>query len=172
MGAWVFLLLFVAAFVVMEGVSYAAHRWLMHGPGMGWHASHHAPPAGRFEKNDRFPLVFSVLGVALFVGAALGVEVLWPIAAGITVYGVAYLVVHEVAIHRRVPGPVPGGRYVRWLQRSHADHHRTGGEPYGMLLPVRRPASVSRSDDGPGEAPDDGPVLDRRATTRVMRERL
>ena len=46
-----------APFVAMEGVSYAAHRWVMHGRGMGWHRSHHAPPAARFERNDRFPLV-------------------------------------------------------------------------------------------------------------------
>ena len=38
-------LLFAAAFVAMEGVSYAGHRWVMHGPGMGWHRSHHAPPS-------------------------------------------------------------------------------------------------------------------------------
>jgi beta-carotene 3-hydroxylase len=165
MGVILFIVVFAASFASMELVSYAAHRWLMHGPGMGWHASHHAPPSGRFEKNDRFPLVFSVVGVALFSGAALGAAILWPIATGVTVYGIAYLAVHEVAIHRRVPGPVPRVRYVRWLQRSHAEHHRTGGEPYGMLLPLRRWSSATGSDD-------DEPVLVRRSTTRTIRERL
>ena len=52
----------VVAFVAMEGVSYVAHRWVMHGPGMGWHGSHHAPATGRFERNDLFPLTFPVIG--------------------------------------------------------------------------------------------------------------
>ena len=57
-------------------------------------------------------------------------------AIGVTAYGVAYLVVHEVFIHRRLDVPLPRWRYLGWLRRSHALHHRYGGEPYGMLLPV------------------------------------
>jgi beta-carotene 3-hydroxylase len=127
-----------AAFLTMELVSYATHRWVMHGFAIGWHRSHHAPPAARLERNDRFPLGFSVVGVALFAAASLGPAVLWPIAVGVTAYGVAYLVVHEVVIHRRLPLPVPGGRYLGWLRDAHRDHHLGGGEPYGMLLPLVR----------------------------------
>lgn len=162
-----FAALVVVAFSAMELVSYATHRWLMHGPGMPWHVSHHSPPTGRVEKNDLFPLVFSVVGVGLFVAAAAGATVLWPIALGVTLYGVAYLLVHEVAIHRRVRCPVPGGRYVRWLQQAHAGHHRSGGEPYGMLLPLgaRRP-------DGRDDPDDDSGLLDRRVVIRRTRSRL
>ena len=155
----------VASFCAMEGVSYAAHRWLMHGPGMAWHRSHHLPPRGRFERNDRFPLCFSALGVALF---ALGTTVdglrplLW-VAIGVTAYGAAYLAVHELVIHRRLPVPVPSTRYLRWLRASHADHHRTSGEPYGMLLPLR----------SSGPRTSDGDALDRRlVSTRSARIRL
>lgn len=162
----VFAALVVVAFSAMELVSYATHRWLMHGPGMPWHVSHHTPPTGRVEKNDLFPLVFSVVGVALFVAAAAGATFLWPIAAGVTLYGLAYLLVHEVAIHRRVGCPVPTGRYVRWLQRAHAGHHRDGGEPYGMLLPLgaRRPEGRS--------AADESELLVRRVAIRRTRSRL
>ena len=135
MGA---VLVAVTTFVAMEGVSYASHRWLMHGPGLGWHASHHAPPVARFERNDRFPLCFSVVGFALFLFAALGVDWLWPIAIGVTAYGAAYLYVHEVHIHRRLPVAIPSGRYLSWLRSAHAEHHRDGREPYGMLLPIGR----------------------------------
>jgi beta-carotene 3-hydroxylase len=143
-------LLFVLAFVAMEGVSYGAHRWVMHGPGMGWHRSHHAPSRGGFERNDRFPACFSLVGIGLFgAGAVLGAPLLTWTAAGITAYGAAYLVVHEVHIHRRVPAPRLGGRYLTWLREAHADHHTSGGEPYGMLLPLvrdrrRRPVEVAR----------------------------
>ena len=164
-----FAALVVASFLTMELVSYAAHRWLMHGPGMPWHASHHAPPTGRVEKNDLFPLVFSVVGVVLFVGASAGITVLWPIAIGVTSYGVAYLTVHEIAIHRRLPCAVPRLRYVRWLQRAHADHHRRGGEPYGMLLPLGCGRGSDTADGGPD---DEAEVLVRRAAIRRTRSRL
>jgi beta-carotene 3-hydroxylase len=141
------------AFLAMEVVSYATHRWVMHGVAIGWHASHHAPPRARFERNDRFPLCFAVLGFALFAAASLGAAALWPVAIGVTAYGAAYLLVHELVIHRRLPAPAPGGRYLRWLRDAHRDHHLGGGEPYGMLLPLVRSAPRGRS------APD---PLDRR----------
>ncbi|MDP1819144.1 MAG: sterol desaturase family protein [Acidimicrobiales bacterium] len=132
-------LVFVAAFLVMEAVSYATHRWVMHGVGMGWHRSHHAPPAGRLERNDLFPVCFSVLGFGAFLAAALlGSATLYWLAGGITLYGAAYLFVHEVFIHRRVSVRLPPVAYLGWLREAHRDHHVSGGEPYGMLLPVRR----------------------------------
>lgn len=141
-------LLFAGAFVAMEGVSYAGHRWVMHGPGMVWHRSHHAPPAGRFEANDRFPLGFSVVGFLLFLLGSLGLTPLWWIGAGVTAYGAAYLFVHEVFIHRRLAVPVPHLRYLAWLRDSHRDHHTGGAEPYGMLLPLVRGRSSTRERTG------------------------
>jgi beta-carotene 3-hydroxylase len=128
----------LGAFLAMEGVSYGTHRWVMHGFALGWHRSHHAPPVARFERNDRFPLCFSLAGMALFLTASRWVPALWPVAVGVTGYGIAYVVVHDIAIHRRLRVPVPGGRYLGWLRDSHRDHHVGGGEPYGMLLPLVR----------------------------------
>lgn len=122
----------VAAFLAMEAVTYATHRWVMHGVGMRWHRSHHLPPKGRFERNDLFPVVFASVGIVLF---AAGV---WPVAIGMTAYGAAYLAVHDVAIHRRLPVGSARGRYLRWLRDAHGDHHATSREPYGMLLPLVR----------------------------------
>jgi beta-carotene 3-hydroxylase len=140
-------LLVAGAFVAMEGVTYLTHRFVMHGFGMGWHRSHHRRSAGGFEQNDLFPVCFSALGVAAFALGTMGpaIAVLVPIGIGMTAYGAAYLFVHDVYIHRRVPVPFdgPGPRYFRWLRDAHAQHHRGGGEPYGMLFPVVRLARPS-----------------------------
>lgn len=139
------LVLAVLSFGAMELVSYAAHRWLMHGPGMVWHRSHHAAPTGRFERNDLYPLCFAVVGVALFAVPALGwVRDLFWVGVGVTVYGAIYLFVHDLYIHRRAPVPVPRLRYLQWLKSSHAMHHQTSGEPYGMLLPIIRSTASGR----------------------------
>jgi beta-carotene 3-hydroxylase len=127
-----------AAFVAMEGVSYAAHRWLMHGRGMVWHRSHH-PPRGRgLEANDAFPAIFASIATGAFAAAAIDDRLLWlrPIAVGVSAYGTAYFLVHEVFIHRRLRVPLPRWRYLRWLETSHRIHHTLGGEPYGMLMPI------------------------------------
>jgi beta-carotene 3-hydroxylase len=142
----------VVAFVAMEGVSYAAHRWIMHGRGIVWHRSHH-PPRGRgFEANDLFPAIFATFAIAAFAAAAVQPALSWlrPIAIGVSAYGTCYFLVHEVLIHRRLRIPLPHLRVLRWLDDSHRIHHLYGGEPYGMLLPIvsrelRERASARRS---------------------------
>ncbi len=163
----------IVAFAAMEGVSYAAHRWVMHGRrGIAWHASHHRPAAARLERNDLYPGLFSGVGVVLFLAAQTW-PWLQPVAIGITAYGVAYLVVHEVFIHRRLGVPLPHWRYLDWLRRSHALHHRYGGEPYGMLLPVV-PRSLRERAAADGSSADGAAVdrLVRRPSARVTRSRL
>lgn len=136
--------LVVGSFVLMEVVSYAAHRWVMHGFAMAWHRSHHAPPVGRFEKNDLFPVCFSGVGVLLFALGTLGGGALWWVGVGVTAYGAAYSFVHEVYIHHRLPVRVPKLRYLEWLRDSHRVHHQTSAEPYGMLLPLLRAEARAR----------------------------
>ena len=130
--------LVAVSFVAMEAVSYATHRWVMHGFGMAWHRSHHLPDRGGWERNDLFPLAFSALGVLGFALASYGpaVRPLFWIATGVTLYGAAYAYVHDVFIHQRLRLPVPRLRYLGWLREAHRVHHLFGGEPYGMLLPV------------------------------------
>ena len=165
------LLLVLASFAGMELVSYAVHRWVMHGAGMGWHRSHHAPAAGRFERNDLYPLCFSAVGVTLFALATVGprLDALFWVGVGVTAYGATYMVVHDVCIHRRLPLPLPSGRYVEWVRDAHRVHHVTGGEPYGMLVPLV-PGSAARRAARTAPA-----VLDRaarRESTRSARSRL
>ena len=108
----------------------------------------------RFERNDRFPVCFSVVGFLLLLLGSRGVDPLWWIGAGVTAYGVAYLFVHEVYIHRRLRVPLPRLPYLEWLRESHRRHHAGGGEPYGMLLPLVR--------DRAGRRTQSGDPLDRR----------
>lgn len=132
----------LAAFVVMEPVSYASHRWVMHGVGWVLHRSHHRRRSvrtwrDRFEANDWFPVVFAaVTVVGMAAGTRVGsVALLVPIGAGVTAYGAAYAFVHDLYIHGRL-GRMRVLAPLERLREAHALHHRFGGEPYGMLCPV------------------------------------
>ncbi len=140
-----------ASFALMEILSYATHRWVMHGFAGAWHRSHHAPPKGIFERNDLFPVCFSGVGVLLFASALFIPWLRW-VAIGVTAYGACYFFVHEIYVHRRLPSPVRANAYLEWLRAAHRDHHRTGGEPYGMLLPwVRSTPRSTASERDPLE---------------------
>ncbi len=140
-------LIVAIAFVVMEPFTYLVHRFVMHGFAIGWHRSHHAVRVGRFERNDLFPVVFAGLAV-LAITAGFNVPHLGQlvsVVAGVGAYGAAYLFVHDVYIHGRLPRLRIHVPLLDHLSQAHALHHRFGGEPYGMLLPIV-PASVrSRS---------------------------
>jgi beta-carotene 3-hydroxylase len=149
----------LVCFVVMEPSAAAAHRLVMHGWGWVWHRSHHTGRHNRWEENDRFPAAFASLTVlAMAWGAGTGRPQLVAAGAGVSGYGLAYLVVHDVCIHGRLTGgrPVVRGRWLRWVASCHAVHHRTGAAPYGFLLPFRRPPGmmarpgVRTTDKAPG----------------------
>jgi beta-carotene 3-hydroxylase len=128
----------LGAFVAMEAVSYLAHRFVMHGPGMGLHRSHHVRSGATFEANDLFPVSFAAVTIlAMTAGTTLpSLEVLFTVGVGVTSYGAAYAFVHDVYIHGRLDTWVPRIAVLEWLRSSHEIHHRFGGEPYGMLFPV------------------------------------
>jgi beta-carotene 3-hydroxylase len=143
----------LAAFVVMEPVTYLTHRYVMHGLGRRLHRSHHRRWPGRtagepfFEANDAFPAMFAgVVMLAMAVGFNVdGLTVLLPITIGVTLYGAAYALVHDGYIHGRIP---VRGRHplLDRLADAHELHHRFGGEPYGMLVPIVPPSVRARAD--------------------------
>ena len=153
----------VASFLLMEPLTALTHRYVMHGVGVALHRSHHrrvrpGESPARWEANDWFPVMFAAI---VLVGFALGFnvagfEVLVPVGVGVTLYGAAYALVHDVYIHRRLP--LFGDRRVPVLDHlaaAHRVHHDRNGAPYGMLLPVglsSRPASGSRPSHEPLEA--------------------
>lgn len=137
------LILFGGGFLGMEAVTYLVHRFVMHGALERLHLSHHRNAAAEFaakspESNDAFPLAFSVFaGTGFWAGFNVdGFGWLLPLVCGVTVYGVVYTLVHDGIIHGRIRS-MRGLDYdwARRLENAHRSHHRTNGEPYGMLFP-------------------------------------
>lgn len=129
-------LLAVGAFVGMEGFTYLAHRFVMHGIGWALHRSHHVSAGERFEANDVFPCIGAAVAMIGFaVGFNVPVPSLVAVGFGVTAYGFAYMFVHDVYIHGRM-ARLPEMASLERLRRAHALHHLLGGEPFGMLLPI------------------------------------
>lgn len=139
MSATEFALIAVGSFVIMEPLTAAIHRWVMHGVGAWFHRSHHRPRHAGWERNDWYPIMFaSIVMVGLWFGFHHD-SLVWlvPMGVGVTAYGAAYAIVHDGYIHGRVP--IFGHRRFRPLDRlaeAHRVHHLFSSAPYGMLLPV------------------------------------
>ena len=151
------LLLFLVTIAAMEGVAYAAHRWVMHGPGWFLHASHHRERHGRFELNDLYAAIFAVPSFVLLLG---GVQLgWWPgftwIGAGIAAYGAIYFGFHDVIVHRRLPHRyVARSRYMKRIVQAHRLHHavesKHGTVSFGFLWAPRADALKARLRAGDG----------------------
>lgn len=173
MPVWKLAIIALVTLVVMEPITYLAHRYVMHGFGQGWHISHHRRRHGRAERNDLYPVVFAAFTfVVMLVGATVApLAVLMPVAAGIMLYGIGYLFVHEVYIHRRVrrfDARLPGFEH---LADAHALHHRFGGEPYGFLAPII-PSAIRRrvaEAEARGQSRPRQSVLDNEPLTGMQR---
>jgi beta-carotene 3-hydroxylase len=141
------LLLFVGAIAAMEGVAYAAHRWLMHGPGWFLHASHHRPRKGRFELNDLYGILFALPSILLIFG---GMQLGWGswavwVGAGISAYGIIYFCFHDVIVHQRIAHRyVARSPYMKRIVQAHRLHHavetKEGAVSFGFLVAPRAEA--------------------------------
>ncbi|KAL1202888.1 Beta-carotene 3-hydroxylase 1 [Cardamine amara subsp. amara] len=103
----------VGAAVGMEFWARWAHRALWHASLWNMHESHHKPREG--------------LVPGLCFGAGLG----------ITVFGIAYMFVHDGLVHKRFPvGPIADVPYLRKVAAAHQLHHtdKFNGVPYGLFL--------------------------------------
>ena len=130
----------VASFGTMELIAWFTHKFLMHGLLWRLHKDHHKKEsAGFFEHNDFFFLIFALPGIAgLFWGVKNGFDWVFWVGLGITLYGLAYFLVHDVFIHQRfkilrnTDNP-----YFKGLRRAHKVHHKhlqkNEGECFGML---------------------------------------
>lgn len=134
------LALFLFTVAAMEGVAYAAHRWVMHGPGWFLHASHHRARAGAFEWNDLYAAIFAIPSIVLLYGRVQAGW--WPgatwIGAGIAAYGALYFGFHDVIVHARLPHRyVPRSGYMKRIVQAHRLHHavesKHGAVSFGFL---------------------------------------
>ena len=136
---WSAIAIAVVAFALMEPVTAATHRWVMHGVGEFLHRSHHRRRVTTWEANDWYPVMFAaIVNVGFFAGFNWdGFGSLVPVGVGVTVYGMAYAVVHDVYIHGRL-GWFDGRRIGAFerLADAHRIHHLYNAAPYGMLAPV------------------------------------
>ena len=133
-------LITILAFISMEGVAWFTHKFIMHGLLWTLHKDHHKKEsAGFFEHNDFFFLVFALPGITgLFIGMQNNYSYLFWIGLGITMYGFAYFLVHDIFIHQRFKFlRNTDNKYFRAIRRAHKVHHKhlgkQEGECFGML---------------------------------------
>jgi beta-carotene 3-hydroxylase len=134
------IIIVLLAFISMEAVAWASHKYLMHGFFWGLHKDHHKKEStGFFEHNDFFFLIFAIPGIiALFFGMQNGYNFLFWIGLGITLYGLAYFLLHDVFIHQRFRiFRNTDNAYFKAIRRAHKVHHKhiykEEGECFGML---------------------------------------
>ncbi|KAI3892744.1 hypothetical protein MKX03_017782 [Papaver bracteatum] len=131
----------VGAAVGMEFWARWAHRVLWHASLWHMHESHHQPREGPFELNDVFAIINAVPAIALlnygFFHKGLFPGLCFGAGLGITVFGMAYMFVHDGLVHRRFPvGPIANVPYFREVAAAHKIHHmdKFNGVPYGLFL--------------------------------------
>lgn len=137
-------LITIFVFVLMEGITWLTHRYVMHGFLWYLHEDHHRPGPGFFEKNDLFFLIFAVPSwLCIMLGMMKGNDVSVGIGSGIALYGFAYFIVHEVIIHQRFKWfTKSNSNYIKAIRWAHKMHHKhlgkEDGESFGMLIVAKK----------------------------------
>ncbi len=150
-----FLLILLTAFLLMEGVTWLTHKYVMHGFLWYLHRDHHQQGPGVFEKNDWFFVIFAVPSILLIFFGTIN-EQWWmqAIGFGIMAYGAAYFLVHDVIIHQRLKwfrrSKSPYIKAIRWAHKMHHKHlDKYQGESFGMLLVHKKYWRKVRADKNP-----------------------
>jgi len=139
-----FILVLLGTFVIMEGITWCTHRWVMHGFLWYLHRDHHQVEPGFFEKNDLFFVIFAIPSMVCIAYGTMDQKWwLQAIGFGIMAYGFAYFLVHDVIIHQRFKWfSRSRNTYVRAIRWAHKMHHKhlnkEHGESFGMLYVHRK----------------------------------
>lgn len=137
-------LITLATYVAMEGITWCTHKFVMHGLMWYFHEDHHQPRGRFFEKNDAFFLIFAVPSCLLIVfGSMEAFDWRFFVGLGIMFYGFSYFLVHDVLIHRRFDWfSRTDNVYFRAIRKAHKVHHKhlgkEDGECFGMLYVPRK----------------------------------
>lgn len=137
-------LIILAAFIAMEVIAWALHKYVMHGFLWNIHEDHHIRKNKLFEKNDFFAIVFGIPSwLFIMFGIMGGCDYRLYIGIGITLYGIAYVLIHDGLIHNRIKVfSHTKNRYLLGLRKGHLAHHIHDTDPnykkendvcYGML---------------------------------------
>ena len=147
-----FILVTIFTFLLMEGITWLTHRFIMHGFLWYLHEDHHKPTGHKLEKNDAFFLIFA-LPSWLCIMLGLQNKVYWAAAIGfgIAMYGLAYFIVHEVIIHQRFKWFTRSNNtYIKTIRWAHKMHHKhldkQEGESFGMLVVAKKYWDKVRAD--------------------------
>jgi len=132
------LLIFVAAFVGMEGVAWFTHKYIMHGFLWSLHRSHHEPNKG-LEKNDWFGVFFACIAIILIYIGFPQMDYYFWLGLGITAYGFAYFIFHDIIVHQRLNVKLrQDSAYLKKITRAHKLHHKNmqqqDGKFFGFLF--------------------------------------
>jgi beta-carotene 3-hydroxylase len=136
---WFNILVVFLTFWFMEFMAWFTHKFIMHGLLWYLHKDHHQVEPGFFEKNDSFFLIFAVPSAYCYVTGLMYNDFRLYIGIGISLYGFAYFIIHEIIIHQRFKlWSRLDNRYVKAIRRAHKIHHKylgkEDGENFGMLI--------------------------------------
>jgi beta-carotene 3-hydroxylase len=130
-------------------VFFAMELWaaLLHGRiwhGLLWrvHRSHHRVQQGGWETNDSLSLLHAPIAITLILYGcraqpSLLREVAFASGIGMSMFGIAYLLVHDGLVHSRLPVSVMlRVPYFARVKAAHLKHHqgRHDGPPFGLFL--------------------------------------
>lgn len=138
------ILITLGTFAAMEGITWATHKYVMHGFLWYLHEDHHKPRGHLFEKNDAFFLIFAIPSwLCIMLGLQHGYYWVAAIGFGIAMYGFAYFLVHDVIIHQRFKWFTRSNntyvRTIRWAHKMHHKHiNKEDGESFGMLYVAQK----------------------------------
>ncbi len=130
-------MLVLGAFFFMEFMAWFTHKYVMHGFLWVLHKDHHIRDGRKFEWNDLFAIIFATPAIVFtYLGADAGFDWKFYIGIGITLYGLAYFIFHDVLVHGRAPFLQRlSNRYLRATITAHLDHHKPRAHyNYGFLI--------------------------------------
>ncbi|MGB5322576.1 sterol desaturase family protein [Lutimonas sp.] len=127
--------------VLMEGVAWGMHKYVMHGLFWNLHEDHHVRDNhdSFLERNDSFFVFFAIISITAFsLWSIFGWQISLGIGIGVFIYGVIYFVIHDLFIHQRIKiWRKTKNPYLLALRRAHKIHHKHlgkhDGECFGML---------------------------------------
>lgn len=133
--------------LLMEPWARVLHGRLWHRSMWSVHRSHHERRRGRFERNDILSATHAPAAAALvMIGCNLhgiAAAVCIGVGAGMTLFGIAYVLVHDGFVHGRLPLRFLGRTaYFRRVREAHSVHHARGEEPFGFF---RGPEELTRA---------------------------
>jgi beta-carotene 3-hydroxylase len=136
--------------IYKEYVAWFTHKFVMHGFLWTLHEDHHHPKRRGPQKNDWFAVVFALVSfILIYAGLLRSQPLLASAGFGVALYGVGYVLFHDVMFHHRIRGLRirPRGSYLKNITRAHRSHHRHGRENstcFGFLYPPRDSAVEDR----------------------------